>query len=137
MGLELEQSISIREGEVPTFIHALSELKDKKEERIAFIAPTKELAKEFYEEHKRELPLQWISHQKTLPETGYFVLEVALAKGLEFDEVVMVKIDVEQNKNILYTMATRAMHHLWIYTSKEEVPAWLKNIPNTLYQKKD
>lgn len=137
MELELEQSISIRQGEVPTFIHNFSELKNKKEERIAFIAPTKELAKAFYEEYKRELPLQWISHQKTLPETGYFVLEVALAKGLEFDEVVMVKTEAEQNKNILYTMATRAMHHLWIYAPKEEVPIWLKNISHTLYQKKD
>lgn len=59
-----------------------------------------------------------ISETDSLPKSGAFLIELALAKGLEFDSVILADADAEaypldeMGKHCLYTAASRATQHL-------------------------
>ncbi len=58
---------------------------------------------------------------------GLVVSSVRLAKGLEFDEVVLLDVDARQyateaDRNLLYVAVTRAMHRLTILFRDEPSP---------------
>jgi DNA helicase-2/ATP-dependent DNA helicase PcrA len=61
-------------------------------------------------------------------EGGISVLPVSMAKGLEFDGVVLVDADAprypltKRNAKLLYVACTRALHHLAVLYSGEETP---------------
>lgn len=65
------------------------------------------------------------SASKSLP-TGVFVLPAYLAKGLEFDAVVIADVSAEAlgptPTGLLYTMATRAMHDLVMLSNGPAAP---------------
>jgi DNA helicase-2/ATP-dependent DNA helicase PcrA len=70
--------------------------------------------------------------------TGTIVLPSFLAKGLEFDAVIMWdaskdKFD-EDEQQLVYTIASRAMHRLTI-TSIGELSQLLQRVPEKYYQK--
>lgn len=56
------------------------------------------------------------SHDTQLPHRGVVILPAYLAKGLEFDTVILADVSQQalgkQATGLLYTMATRAMHRL-------------------------
>lgn len=56
------------------------------------------------------------SHDTKLPHRGVVILPAYLAKGLEFDTVILADVSQQslgkQATGLLYTMATRAMHRL-------------------------
>ena len=63
---------------------------------------------------------------RTLPK-GVIVLPVYLAKGLEFDSVIAYDVSISNYPTddaigILYTIASRAMHHLSLVTVGEASP---------------
>ena len=61
---------------------------------------------------------QLISESDSLPKKGVFLIELALAKGLEFDNVILADADAEAypsdelGKHCLYTAVSRATQHL-------------------------
>ena len=61
-----------------------------------------------------------ISEHDALPKSGAFMIELALAKGLEFDNVILADADSESypddelGKHCLYTAMSRATQHLAI-----------------------
>ena len=61
-----------------------------------------------------------ITLQDALPESGAFLIELALAKGLEFDHVILADADEENypsdeiGDHCLYTAMSRATQHLAI-----------------------
>ena len=63
---------------------------------------------------------QIISGHDALPKSGAFLLELALAKGLEFDNVILADADSESypddelGKHCLYTAMSRATRNLAI-----------------------
>lgn len=78
-----------------------------------------------------EMAPQEITLQDALPKTGAFLIELALAKGLEFDNVILADADSENypddeiGNHCLYTAISRATQHLAIL-SRGELPAKLK-----------
>ena len=66
-----------------------------------------------------------ISSQDTLPKSGAFFIELALAKGLEFDNVILADAepeyypDTELGRHCLYTAMSRATRHLAILANAE------------------
>src|SRR5690606_34951153 len=73
---------------------------------------------------------------KTFP-SGVIVLPSCLAKGLEFDAVIVWDAGVEEyaresERKLLYTVCTRALHHL-VMTSCGGVSPLLSNIPRNLF----
>lgn len=72
-----------------------------------------------------------IDKQRHLADEGVMLMPLSLAKGLEFDNVLM--LDTEAcTISERYTMATRAMHRLYIY---EDTPlTWLASISDKYYR---
>lgn len=80
-----------------------------------------------------------IGKTQTACEELYERLPAFLAKGLEFDCVFLWDIDdsnfvTDQDKLVLYTMCTRAMHELILVTSEMESPL-LKTMDPSFYKK--
>ena len=61
-----------------------------------------------------------VSGHEALPKSGAFLIELPLAKGLEFDNVILADADSESypddelGKHCLYTAMSRATRHLAI-----------------------
>ena len=69
--------------------------------------------------------------------TGIVVIPSYLAKGLEFDAVLVVNTDAtnysqEQDGNILYTICTRALHRLYLFYKGNPSP-YLRLVDERLY----
>jgi DNA helicase-2/ATP-dependent DNA helicase PcrA len=84
-----------------------------------------------YENLKEEdKDIYYLFHQSTAYKTGIVVTSAHMAKGLEFDEVIIPNADnihykTEIDKSMLYVAVTRAMHRL-ILTCSGEITEFLK-----------
>ncbi len=88
---------------------------------IAIITKTEAEAKKAYEALFQNQSLQLITKDTQRYEAGVLVIPNYLAKGLEFDAVIIydgseVRYGRESDRYLLYTAATRAMHHLTVYS---------------------
>ena len=90
---------------------------------VAILTKNQEQAQQVYHALYRHVDHlhRLTSKDVQLPAEGVVILPTYLAKGLEFDTVVLA--DVSQNAmgphatGLLYTMATRAMHHLTLISN--------------------
>ncbi|HCK2912750.1 TPA: AAA family ATPase [Enterococcus faecium] len=110
--------------------------------RTAIIAKTQEECEALYAQLPDELKqqVQLILNESDFMKRSIILLPAFLAKGLEFDRVFLWDVDAEhfssqQDKLILYTMCTRAMHELTLFTSNNESPL-LNNMDISSYEKK-
>lgn len=109
--------------------------------RTAIIAKTQEECEQLYEQFPENLKqqVQLILDEEDFMKRSIILLPAFLAKGLEFDRVFLWNINdeqfhTEQDKLILYTMCTRAMHELTLFTSFNKSPL-LKAIDSLTYNK--
>ena len=78
-----------------------------------------------------EMDIPAVTGHDALPKSGAFLLELALAKGLEFDHVILADVDIdsypddELGKHCLYTAMSRATQHLAIL-ARDELAANVK-----------
>lgn len=138
-----------RTGPLPEIIQsvtdkqALQNLKLKlrsyhEEKRVAIITRNKQEASELYRLLKREFnPTLLNDTSRSLP-LGVIILPIYLAKGLEFDNVIAFGISTENYSGaraigILYTICSRAMHHLTLITCGQ-LPELLQEVDPQLYQ---
>ena len=69
---------------------------------------------------------------------GVIVIPSYLAKGLEFDAVLVINADAinysrQEERNILYTICTRALHHLSLFYMGKPSP-FISGMGEELYQ---
>ncbi|WP_158299492.1 RNA polymerase recycling motor HelD [Paenibacillus antri] len=105
---------------------------------IAVVAKTAKAAEDAY----RQLAAQGVSASRLTKETktfpsGIVVLPSYLAKGLEFDAVVVWDAGAgayarESERKLLYTVCTRALHRLVVLAKGEPSP-FLRDVPERLY----
>ncbi|HAT53670.1 MAG TPA: ATP-dependent DNA helicase [Lactobacillus sp.] len=94
---------------------------------VAILTKDVKTAQHVYQELHRNFPITLLNDMdRTLPK-GVIVLPVYLAKGLEFDSVIAYDVSVSNYPSddaigILYTIASRAMHHLSLVTIGEASP---------------
>jgi len=111
---------------------------DKRKYTTAIIAKTLEDAKHLHDTLKENgLASTLIRSENQRLATGTIVLPSFLAKGLEFDAVIMWdaskdKFD-EDEQQLVYTIASRAMHKLTI-TSIGELSQLLQRVPEKFYE---
>lgn len=78
-----------------------------------------------------------VKAETTFPR-GITVMPSYLSKGLEFDVVFVLNLDNpytgEEEKNLFYTVCSRALHRLYIYTL-DKLPGYLDSIPEDFYEK--
>ncbi|GIP03484.1 DNA helicase [Paenibacillus lautus] len=83
--------------------------------------------------------LQLITKETVTYQNGVMVVPVYLAKGIEFDAVLVYDASTEaygreNERKLLYTACTRAMHRLYLYATGEWSP-FVQAVPEHLYEK--
>ncbi|WP_036687805.1 RNA polymerase recycling motor HelD [Paucisalibacillus globulus] len=103
-------------------LETLKNLQDKELETIALICKTLEESNLIYELLKNHVPVKQINEDTYSFEKGIVILPVYLAKGIEFDAVIIPDAssdhyNQESDRTLFYTACTRAMHSLTICTT--------------------
>lgn len=86
---------------------------------LGILHASEELAVRYHELLCRDVDAHLLTEQTTTFENGVSVASIKMAKGLEFDEVVVLDADErffsnEFERNLLFVAVTRAMHRLTI-----------------------
>lgn len=94
---------------------------------LGLIAKTNTEAKTLYDILSKEFDLHLISPESSTFHNGISVTSVQMAKGLEFDEVLIPDADsssyrTDYDRNLLYIACTRAMHRLTLMYVDELSP---------------
>lgn len=103
---------------------------------IAVICRTAAESKRVYSALKDVIPIHLIEKATIAYEKGVLVIPSYLAKGIEFDGVIL--FDSSQYKNeserkLFYTVCTRAMHRLHMYATNEISPL-MSGVSGNLYE---
>ena len=102
-----------------TLVNTIEKLQEKKFETIAIICKTLEESNQIYTLLKDNIAIKQINEDTYSFEKGIVVLPVYLAKGIEFDAVIIPDASSdhyhqESDRTLFYTACTRAMHSLTI-----------------------
>ncbi|GAA0309944.1 DNA helicase-2/ATP-dependent DNA helicase PcrA [Gracilibacillus halotolerans] len=140
-----------RDGELPTvfeasqrrtiedkIIETIQEYLNKGYETIAIIGKTIEECESIHKKMKKRMPLHFINHESHTFNRGIVVIPAYLAKGIEFDAVIIPDASIDHYKdelerNLFYTACTRAMHELSMFTRKEPC-RFIKEVPASYYK---
>lgn len=105
---------------------------------LAIIGKSQQECQQIYAQLKDHVPVTLIKKNDRKLASGVVILPVYLAKGIEFDAVVIYNFsrenygdDAEQKR--LYTACTRAMHRLYLYALGEPSPL-LSRVDQQKYQ---
>ncbi|MFC3884009.1 RNA polymerase recycling motor HelD [Bacillus songklensis] len=138
-----------REGSKPTLTKAadgrelnekvmnrIQELQERGHQTIAVICKTAQESKEAYESLKGNMQIRLIGKETTSFEPGILIIPSYLAKGVEFDAVIIynaskVQYGRESERKLFYTACTRAMHELHMYAIGETSPFVTSVSPDT------
>ncbi|WP_078427130.1 RNA polymerase recycling motor HelD [Alkalihalobacterium alkalinitrilicum] len=121
-------------------IQRIKSLQVKGLETIAIICKTAEETESVHENLSKVESIRMITKHSTGYEAGVLVIPSYLAKGVEFDAVIIYdassdKYSRESERNLFYTACTRAMHSLDLfYMGKKTL--FLQNIPAHTYIEK-
>ncbi|WP_106495111.1 RNA polymerase recycling motor HelD [Lentibacillus sp. Marseille-P4043] len=116
----------------------IEELKGKGHETIAVICKTQQESEATFAMLKPELPVKQLNEASRTFEKGILVLPVYLAKGIEFDAVIIPdasdqKYALESDRTLFYTACTRAMHELTMMLAVGEKSLFIMEAPQDKY----
>lgn len=102
-------------------------LHDKGYHYVAVICKTEEESRRVKEQLSAHIPVRLITKSTPAFEKGTLVVPAYLAKGVEFDAVIIYNgsnevYNKESERKLFYTACTRAMHELHIYHLGEKSP---------------
>lgn len=123
---ELENSI----------INKIKELQEKGHKTTAIICKTAKESKMAYDILKNEISVRLIEKGTLAYEEGTLIIPSYLAKGIEFDSVIIFdssQYTIEEDRKLFYTACTRAMHELHLFTIKTPSPL-LNLVPSSTYE---
>ena len=94
---------------------------------LGIVVKTGADAKRFYELLSREHQVHLLSQDSTRFTNGVSITSIRMAKGLEFDEVIVPDADnrnyaSDYDRNLLYIACTRAMHKLTLFYTGSPSP---------------
>ncbi|MFD1453652.1 MULTISPECIES: RNA polymerase recycling motor HelD [Oceanobacillus] len=132
--IRLTKSISEKDA----LLYKIEEKQQEGYETIAIIAKTAAGCDDIYRKLHKEVDIKQINEDSKTYQKGIVVVPVYLAKGIEFDAVILADASDEvysyaADRYLLYTACTRAMHDLTILFSNEMSP-FLSKIPNEKYR---
>jgi DNA helicase II / ATP-dependent DNA helicase PcrA len=106
-------------------ISRIKELQQKHHKTIAIICKTAKESKMVYDTLKNEIPVYLIEKGTLTYEVGTLIIPSYLAKGIEFDSVVIYdtsQYTSDRERKLFYTSCTRAMHELHLFTIEKPSP---------------
>jgi DNA helicase-2/ATP-dependent DNA helicase PcrA len=114
---------------IASIIRTIEQLKRNKMDTIAIIGRTEDECALLHSALlEAGLSATFIHAKQRKYEGGISVVPVYLAKGLEFDSILLVDVDekhyraTKQDAKLLYVGCTRALHELWILYSGKKSP---------------
>ena len=113
------------------------EMKDAGHKNIAIICKTAKESQSAFNAIKQTHDARLIEKSTLTFKSGINVVPAYLAKGIEFDAVLIYDGAVykrEEERKLFYTACTRAMHELYILSVKEISPL-LENVDKQLYRR--
>lgn len=119
--------------------HKITEYQQIGHKTIAVICKTAIESKKAYELLKNDFPLHLIEKGTLFYEQGILVIPSYLAKGIEFDAVIVFdssEYKRESERKLLYTVCTRAMHDLYLFAT-EGISPLMKDIAVDIYLMED
>ncbi|MGM9987978.1 MAG: RNA polymerase recycling motor HelD [Bacillaceae bacterium] len=125
---------------VESVIKRVKDLQHSGFKTIAIICKTAKESEEVAQSIGDRLDFRLIKKESGVYERGIVVIPAYLAKGIEFDAVIIFdgsveKYGKESEQNLFYTACTRAMHELSIYYVGEITP-FLSAVPQELFGRK-
>ncbi len=139
-----------REGEKPVLsyvknkaslylsvIERIQHLQEQGNETIAIIGKTLESSKQIFDIIKKSVSVQLVDRETYTYTKGVLVIPGYLAKGIEFDGVIIPDASEsayykESERKLFYTVCTRAMHSLELFSIGESSP-FIRRVPIALY----
>ncbi|SET03063.1 DNA helicase-2 / ATP-dependent DNA helicase PcrA [Oceanobacillus limi] len=108
-------------------VHQVEKTQEKGNETIAIICKTLKETEEIYNAIKENISVTMIDEETYSFQKGILVLPTYLAKGIEFDGVIIPNASdqfyrAESDRTLFYTACTRAMHELILIVEGEPSP---------------
>ncbi|MCH1627758.1 RNA polymerase recycling motor HelD [Fredinandcohnia quinoae] len=102
-------------------VERVNQLQDEGHQTIAIICKTAIESKEAFDALQKKLPVRVMDNETYSFDKGILILPAYLAKGIEFDAVIIYNGSNDQygreyERKLFYTACTRAMHELDIFT---------------------
>ncbi|MFJ8526684.1 HelD family protein [Bacillus sp. NPDC094106] len=130
------------EDQFAAIVKTLQTMQNENVKTIAVIGRTEDECRDIYEKlTAAEITVNVIEANQSKYEGGISVVPVYLAKGLEFDAVLLIDVDeihykdTKHDAKLLYVGCTRSLHDLWIFYSGEASPL-IQRIQNEFYVSK-
>lgn len=106
---------------------------------VAVLTKTQQEAEQIYATLQVDAPVTLMTEQTHHLQTGVMIMPIYLAKGLEFDAVIGYNVSADlfnaaNDAYILYTIASRAMHELWLISLGAPTPLITQLAPD-LYER--
>lgn len=117
-------------------LNRILQLKKKDYQTIAVICKTKKESEKVYQYLKKHIEVRLIEKGTISYEKGISVIPAYLAKGIEFDAVILYNSSIyntELERELFYTACTRAMHELILLTKKNQLNMFIKDINPQTY----
>ncbi|MFC6316119.1 RNA polymerase recycling motor HelD [Lapidilactobacillus achengensis] len=110
-----------------------------RETMVAVLTKTQQEAEQIYATLQVDAPVTLMTEQTHHLQTGVMIMPIYLAKGLEFDAVIGYNVSADlfnaaNDAYILYTIASRAMHELWLISLGAPTPLITQLAPD-LYER--
>ncbi|WP_010283631.1 RNA polymerase recycling motor HelD [Bacillus timonensis] len=123
--LPLCKRVETKESLHKEIITNIEALQEKGHETIAVICKTAAESKEAFEALKDKIHVRLMDQETYQFDKGVLILPTYLAKGIEFDAVVLYNASNEvygreYERKLFYTACTRAMHELQLYSIGEK-----------------
>ena len=106
-------------------LETIKQYKSAGHQTIAVICRTETESRALFEELKEAIPVHLIEKGTISYEKGINVIPSYLAKGIEFDAVILYdcsRYQKESERKLFYTVCTRAMHILHLFATEEYSP---------------
>lgn len=105
---------------IDTILETLEDYDDENYDNIAIITKDKEELKKIAPELKKFTKLLAFDREDVIYRGGKVIVPSYYAKGLEFDDVIIVNFDDNTDDLVKYIMATRALHRLKVVNYRME-----------------
>jgi DNA helicase-2/ATP-dependent DNA helicase PcrA len=111
---------------------------EKQYTHIGIIGKNIEECQEIYDYLKNKMTVNFSTQGEEDFKKGVSILPIYLAKGLEFEGVILHNVNCNNYKDVsdrklFYTAVTRALHEVHIFC-REEISPFIKNIDPGLYE---
>lgn len=125
-----------REHFIQSVADTVRTLQEKDVKTIAIICKTAEESAEAYNALKDKINVELMQMESSNFKQGTLIIPSYLAKGIEFDAVIVFNASKEQygkesERKLFYTVCTRAMHELFVISHGEVSPFIKEASPET------